>query len=186
MIKYSFALLFLAFFAYCTVNPERIPENVEPAYFPIKEFLEVQAQKLDNKGIRKLLIIKGSKETIEETLSEEQWLQELELFLQADINKAALIQSYNTKHSDEYLIHELKSSEKGKIKKIVVRYEGELVKEITFHAIIENLFYSSRTRGVLFTHSETGLLDQINIESTQTVLFLSPNKMVVTASVQSF
>jgi hypothetical protein len=65
----------------------------------------------------------------------------------------------------------------------VFRYQGEKVKEISFQAETDNFFYNSKTRGVIYTHSETGLLEQINIEAIQTVVFLAPNKMVIKASV---
>ncbi len=183
MKKYlwTFSILILA--NSCAVDQNREPGNSEPAYFPLKEFIEVQAKRLDQKGISKLVEIKGTLQKVEEKLSEEEWLLELDLFLQADINKSALGQSYDIHRSEEYLIHELKPGENGKIKKLVFRYEGDQVKEISFQAETDNMFYNSKTRGVLYTHSKTGLLEQINIEAIQKVVFLTPNKMVIKGSV---
>jgi hypothetical protein len=160
----------------------RIEDN-GPAYFPIKEYVEVQATRLDGKTVRKRVVINGEHEDVEITRQKEDWLQELDFFLDADINTNALSQSYETQRSQEYLIHTLKDGENGRIKKIVVQYEGENVRSVSFHAKTENLIYTSETRGVIYTHAETGQLDHYVVENVQEVVFLKPNRLVVNAAV---
>ncbi len=130
-----------------------------------------------------MVVINGEKETSEIIRNEDDWLQELDFFIGADINTNALSQSYITERSAEALIHTLKDGEIGRIKKIVVKYDGSRVKSVSFHAKTENLIYTSETRGVLFTQASTGNLDNYVIENTQEVVFLKPNRLVITASV---
>lgn len=167
----------------CQTEDQGQKSKSEPAYFPLKEFVEVQAAKSSGKSIRKMVVINGEKETSEIVRNENDWLQELDFFIGADINTNALSQSYNTERSPEALIHTLKDGENGRIKKIVVKYEGGQVKSVSFHAKTENLIYTSETRGVLFTQAITGNLDNYVIENTQEVVFLKPNRLVVNASV---
>jgi len=187
MGKYLFGLALSLFLLSCNGEEDREKIlNAEPAYFPIKEFIEDQAQKLDKKRIRKHVKINGSLQKVDKILTKEDWLRELDFFVKADINKSSLASSYETQRSDKFLIHELKPGEKGKVKKIVVGYEGKLIKQISFQMRTEDTFYSSETRGVLYTHSETGLLDQISIEGLQKVIFFSPNKIIVYSSVNPY
>jgi hypothetical protein len=167
----------------CQPEGQRGTANSESVYFPLREFVEVQAAKAKGKTIRKSVIINGEREVLEIVRNEEDWLQELDFFINADINTNALSQSYATERSEEALIHTLKEGENGRIKKIVVKYEGDRVKSISFHAKTENLIYTSETRGVLFTHAISGDLDNYNVENTQEVVFLKPNRLVVSASI---
>jgi hypothetical protein len=167
----------------CQPGNSNQPGNEGSAFFPLKEYVEVQAEKLNGKTIRKRLIINGEQEEVEVVRSEEDWIQELDFFLDADINTKALSQSYDSQRSQEYLIHTLKEGENGRIKKIVVQYNEDKVKAISFHALTDNLIYSSETRGVIYTHSETGLLDHYIVENTQEVILLKPNKLIIYGSV---
>lgn len=187
MGKYLFSLVLVVFLLGCNGEKDQARIlNTESAYFPIKEYIEDQAKKLDKKGVRKHIEVKGKSQDVEKTLSAEDWLLELDFFVKADINKSSLANSYETQRSDKFLIHELKPGEKGKVKKIVVGYEGKLIKQISFQMETDDTFYTSETRGVLYTHSETGLLDQFSIEGIQKVIFFPPNKITVKASVNPY
>ncbi|MDO9552740.1 hypothetical protein [Rhodonellum sp.] len=187
MGKFSFSLILVVFLLGCNGGKDQAKVlDTEPAYFPIKEFIEDQAKRLDKKGVRKRIEIKGKSQDVEKTLTTEDWLVELDFFVKADINRSSLANSYKTQRSEKFLIHELKPGEKGKVKKIVVGYEDKLIKQISFQMETDDTFYHSGTRGVLYTHSETGLLDQFSIEGTQKVIFFSPNKITVKASVNPY
>jgi hypothetical protein len=158
-------------------------QTSESVYFPMKDYFEVKSQELDSTFLVKEITINGEKERIEKIMRTEEWMRELELFIQADINRPNLAKSYETKRSEEYLIHELKPGEKAKIQKIVVRYEDGVIKELSFHAKSENPFYKSETRGVIFNQSITGKFDHYILDSYQKVVLIKPNRMVVKASV---
>lgn len=156
----------------------------EVIYFPLKEFVEVNAEKLQGKSLIKEVNVNGQKENFTVTPSDEEWLKELDFFIQTDINRPSLANAYETQKSERYLIHSLKEGEKGKVKKIVVEYFEGNVKLISFQTKSENPFYSSQTRGVLSMHGVTGLIDSFSVETFQEVIFSKPNRMVVTGHVK--
>lgn len=178
-----FSSIFLLFFIWGCSNLSEGDVDNEPAYFPIKEFVEVVAENSVGKKLSKEVNINGEKDRVTTTPTSEEWLKELGFFMEADINNPAFAQSYHTERSESVLIHELKEGEKGKVKKIVVKYIEGKVKEISFRSKTENPFYSSKTRGVMIFHSEYGELDQFSIENIQEVVFSKPNKLIISASI---
>ncbi|PRY89289.1 hypothetical protein [Mongoliibacter ruber] len=182
-LKYLKCSIILPFLLWGCSNISDEGLNNQPAYFPIQEFVEVVAEKAEGKNLIKEVNINGEKERVTTKPTTEDWLKELSFFLEADINRPALAQSYHSERSESALIHELKEGEKGKIKRIVVKFNEDKVKEISFRSRTENPFYSSETRGVMIFHSEYGELDQFSIENTQEVVFSKPNKLIISASV---
>lgn len=170
-------LLSLWLFWSCSQPSENALENA-PGYFPMKEYFEVEAGKIQGVKLAKEVAINGKKEYSEQELNGAEWVKEFEFFIQADINKPTLSSAYDTKRSAEYLIHELKEGEKGKVKKIVVRYQGDIIRSISFHTKTENIFYSSEIRGTVF-NTVDGIFDHYTIESFQEIPFMKPNKMIV-------
>ncbi|TVP48285.1 MAG: hypothetical protein EA341_11200 [Mongoliibacter sp.] len=158
-------------------------ESNEPIYFPLKEFVEVLVENVEGKSLLKEVIINGERERVTTIPSEEEWLKELSFFIEADINSPALAQSYKTDRSENILVHELKEGEKGKVKRIVVKYHEDKVTQISFRMKTENPFYSSETKGLLVFHAESGKLDQFSIDNYQDVVFSKPNKLIISASV---
>jgi hypothetical protein len=182
MIKYLAWILICLSFC-CQTNQNEI-EAGEQIYFPLQEFVENLSAKLNNKGLRKSMQVGGESFDVKEFLSPDQWQSELDIFIQADINKPSLRGSYQTDKTESSLTHTLKPGEKGKVKKLTVHYEGKNVKEISFLSATDNTFYSSETHGTL-TLNELGLLDHFSIKGTQKVVALSPNVMIVDAEVIS-
>lgn len=180
---YSSSLLLLSLLWSCTHISDST-NTEEQAYFPVKEFVEVQIPKLNGKSVTKIININGKKEKSEITPTQEEWMKELDFFLQIDINKPIFSSSYDTQRSEKYLIHELKEGEKAKIKKIVVHYINGKVKEISFVLKTQNPFYSSQTRGVLMIHGLTGEIDTYTLENIQEIVFFSPNRMIISASIK--
>jgi hypothetical protein len=182
MKYYLSSFVLLTMICSCS-NISKDGEGIEAAYFPIKEFTEVTAENLEGKSLIKEVNINGEKQKVNTTPNSEEWLKELDFFVKADINNPSLAQSYHTERSEMALIHNLKDGEKGKVKRIVVKYLEGNVKEVSFRSKTENPFYSSETRGVMIFHSESGKLDQYSIENLQEVVFSKPNKMIISASI---
>ncbi|MCL6260888.1 hypothetical protein M3O96_17425 [Aquiflexum sp. TKW24L] len=182
-MKHSFIGVLILFIVLGCSGENKSVEQPESVYFPIKDYVEVKTLELDGKGIIKELNVNGNKELIRDTLNTEEWLKELNFFIKADISRPSLAGSYETQRSADYLIHTLKEGEKGEVQKIVVKYEGEIIKEVTFKMKNSNLFYESETRGVIFNQSLTGKPDHYAVETVQKVIFLKPNKMIVNASI---
>lgn len=178
-MKYFFSsVIFLTLLWGCN-NISESGKSEEPSYFPVKEYVEVHAAKLDGKTLYKEVTINGETEKTEGPVTVDQLMKELDFFIKADINSPALSDAYDTERSRRYLIHTLKEGAKGKVKKIVVQYYDEDVKEISFHMKTENPFYESETRGVLLWHASLWLIHQYNIEHYQKVKFMKPNRMII-------
>jgi len=182
-MKQSFIAVLISFTLFGCASDNKTGSSSETAYFPMKDYIEVTALGLEGTGIMKEVNVNGEKEIIRDTLTSDRWLEELDFFKKADISRPSLSSSYETQRSSEYLIHNLKEGEKGEVQRIVVRYEEGVIKEVSFFIKNSNLFYNSETRGVIFNQSLTGKLDHFAVETTQKVIFLKPNKMIVNASV---
>lgn len=167
----------------CTESNKTVQES-EVLYFPLKDYVDVLALKLDGRVLNKEVTFNGEKETFIDTLNSENWLQELDFFIQADINKPSLKSAYDTQKTDRAITHQLKKGEKGKTKKIVVNYRGGEVKDITFISSSSNLFYTTETKGIIYNQSLNGEFDSYMVETTQKVIFFKPNKMIVIGSVK--
>ncbi|MGY6522035.1 MAG: hypothetical protein ACXIUD_09920 [Mongoliitalea sp.] len=174
-----FLLLTLSCFILSCDPSTRERSGEEPAYFPVKEFVEVLAEKLDSKTVSRQVTVNGERERSEELFLVEDWLNEFDFFLQNDINRPALAAAYESARSPEYLIHELKEGEKNKTQKVVVRYEEGKVKELSFFEKKENFFYTSEIRGAMFFNSGSEELSHYVIETAQDVIWSKPNRMVV-------
>lgn len=175
--------LLMALLWSCSGSNESV--STDAIYFPLRDFLEVRTTELDSTYVVKEVTINGKRERMEKMMGPADWLKELEIFMQADLNRPSLASSYETTRSQDYLIHELKSGEKAKVQKVVVRFEDSIVKEISFHTKSENIFYSSETRGVIFARSITGKIDNYVVDSQQKVVFMKPNRMVIRASINN-
>lgn len=182
-LKQNFIAVLICLIAWGCSSENEAGKQSETVYFPLKDYIEVTALGLEGVGIIKELNVNGEKEIIRDTLMSENWLKELDFFIKADINRPSLSGSYETRRSPEYLTHKLKEGEKGEVQRIVVKYEDEVIKEVSFVIKNSNLFYNSETRGVIFNRSLTGKLDHFVVETVQNVIFLKPNKMIVNASV---
>lgn len=159
-------------------------DEIKAAYFPIADYIEVIAEELVGKTLIKEVRVNGKNERMTTQPTFEEWLQELDFFLKADINTASLANSYETTKQGDILTHELKPGERNKVKKIVVKYRNENIQEITFLIETTNPFYTSMTKGVLIHHGETGKVDQYAIENVQDVLFAKPNHLSIFGSIQ--
>ncbi|WP_291784240.1 hypothetical protein [Cecembia sp.] len=184
-VKFSINMLLVLLFSWSCTGNNGAGGNAETDFFPLKEFMEVQAEKITGMTLFKEVKVNGEKESNTFVPEYEGWLKELEFFIQADINRPALAQAYETQRSERFLIHELKEGEKGKIKKIIVEYLKGEVKQISFQSKTENPFYTSQTRGVVGIHGVTKLIDNFAIETVQEVIFSKPNKIVISAHLRN-
>lgn len=160
-------------------NPTQIDQ-----YFPISDFLYEQISRLNGIAVQKTVVMNGESQVVEQVLSQREWREEFDWFIQADINKASLAQSYETIKDDEVTRHILKPGEKGTLKEMEVIYKAGQVKEINFLTRDENTFYLSETTSRLTT-GDNGLINLYTLESSQKVWFLSPNELLVKSEVMS-
>ncbi|MEX2591629.1 MAG: hypothetical protein WD426_02560 [Anditalea sp.] len=155
-------------------NPTQIDK-----YFLLKDFVEKQISLLDGAKVRKFTSIKGEEESSVLEVDAEKWRKELDIFIQADINKSALISSYETEENSNFQIHRLKPGEESPIQEMKVAYEGNQVSQISFISHQENLFYTAGSVGRLIVDTTSGKIKRYHVTGTQKVWFLSPNEMEV-------
>ncbi|MCH7397890.1 hypothetical protein MM236_07815 [Belliella sp. DSM 107340] len=174
MIKNTSFIFFLAFLLSC--QPENTnKEDFDPPYFRLQEFIENQAESLVGKQLAKEIQFNTSKEIVDINPTEEEWLEELDFFMQADINRPSLAQAYFIEKSENEISYSLKKGEKSKVKFLKVQfYEPEKPKTIEFLIGSENTFYSSNTEGWLEVDENTNLVTKFEVKGEQKVVFLDP------------
>lgn len=159
-------------------NPTQINE-----YFPLKAFVEKQIDLLDGLTVRKSMAIKGQIEETEVQMDAESWRRELDIFIQADINKASLATAYETEQGDEFTIHRLKPGEKSAIQEVQVNYEGEQVRQINFKTYQDYFFYNTASEGELRVDG-SGRIMAYQVTGSQNVWFLPTNEMFVKGEIR--
>lgn len=181
MMKLKTFLLFgLLVFAALSCGPKESGVGLEKLpYFDLKSFVNLQAQRLNEKSVLKSSRINGEEETAEQVYSEQDWKEEFDAFIQADINTPSLALSYSTEVFHDNLVHRLLPDEKGKVKEIKVRYVRDLPVEVSFKLQESNLFFSATTFGSIFINQQTQLVDHYSIETTQKVMFLKPTNIKI-------
>lgn len=176
-INYFAALLFGTLFS-CSPNVEQ-PVLEKLPYFDLKSFINLELSKIEGDSVLKTSQINGEEQVVDLLYTPEQWQEEFAAFYQADINVPSLATSYTTRTTPDQLIHELLPDSKGKVKELSIRYVQNYPAWVTFKIKDENLFYSTTTLGELFMNQATGKIDQYKLETTQKVLFLSPNHIKI-------
>lgn len=175
----------LALLLSCAQDEEKPMENPTQIdkYFLLKDFVKGQINILDEVKVRKMTSIKGKVENTEQQMDIDDWRKELDIFIQADINKASLSTSYATEKNDGYIVHRLKPGEKSSIQEIKVAYYGDKISEISFTSHQQNIFYTSESEGVLRVDTATGKISSYQVRGTQKVWFLPTNKIEVKGEV---
>lgn len=160
-------------------------EDFVPPYFQLEEFVKKQASQLEGKTLHKEIQIDETKETVHLSPDKENWLQELDFFIQADINRPSLASAYEIAEDSNTLSYTLKKGEKSKLKflEIVLDQQGYPSK-IIFKMSGSNTFYESNTDGWLSISADTKLIDQFEVTGRQKVMFLSPILMQVKAKIE--
>jgi hypothetical protein len=183
--KISFVLVCLTLFLLhaCSTKekePLHNPTQIEK-YFPLGKFIEDQIDLLDGAEVTKVIAIKGREESVSTILDGDAWRKELDLFIQADINKNSLATSYATEDSPHLLRHTLLPGEKGDIKMISIHRSDSQIRKIEFTFRRENFFYLSEGSGSLFMTADGNHISSYQVSGLQKVWFMPPN--IMTASV---
>lgn len=183
----SLVILILLTFSACNSSekqPLDNPAQIEK-YFPLGGFIEEQIMLLDGLEVIKEIGINGKKETVKLTLDSEAWREELDVFIQADINKNSLATSYETEKGPTFLRHTLKAGEKGDITSLTVQLADGVVRSVAFTFEKENLFYSSKGSGSITMSDAGDFLSGYEVNGRQKVWFLPANVMSTSAKVTS-
>jgi hypothetical protein len=186
-MKFKYSILIVTFFlalTSCNIGGGS-RENLEVLpYFDLKGYMEGAVKGLEEAKVTKISRVNGIDTQVEVTLTEEQWREELDVFFEADINKSSLLNSYDTRVKNEYLIHELLPNAKGVVKNMTISIIDDKVHLIQVKMARENIFYSSVTNADLYISNKTQKLDHYNIETTQKIWFLKPNNIKISGSLR--
>lgn len=171
-------LVFLLFFSCGKAKKEPLENPTQLSkYFPLVQFLEEQITLLGGKEVSKVIAIKGREETVTLVMDQEEWRKELDLFIQADINKNSLATSYTTEDGPDLLRHTLIPGEKGEIKSLSVHRSGNKIRSIDFTFKKDNLFYLSEGSGRLSLTADGKKISRYEVKGFQKVWFLPANNM---------
>ena len=142
-IVYLFAGIFLLLSS-CDSAQER--KSKVMTYYDLKGFIESQIIVLDKKKpeVTKTMSVSGKNET--RISNDVDWKKELELFIQADINKPAYSKSYSiTKPDSVTVLYELKTEESLPVRYLKIKIDKTSGDPIVIQALLrsENKLYQS-------------------------------------------
>ncbi|HAH36432.1 MAG TPA: hypothetical protein DEQ87_13145 [Algoriphagus sp.] len=154
-------------------------------YYDLKGFVLQEIEKMDSSNqVSKITRINGEEKRSDVTFSKEDWKEELDAFLEADINKPSLATSFTTEIKGDILIHQAKPEAKTTIKEIQVRIVDDKPVWLRFRGAKESIFYTSYINGGIYMNAFTDKIDHYELESTQKIWFLSPNNMKIQGAVR--
>lgn len=161
-MKYLVLLVISCLLLSSCAEPEAAHVN---HYFDLKSFINAQIKQLkaQKKSVQKTITVDGQAET--KQLDDLDWAKELELFQQADLNKAAYKQSYLVVENDSSILYTLKPSEKIAIKKLFIFKKQGQISHLEAQLEEKNYLYHSQKN--LEAHFSKGLMDSYRIEGFQ-------------------
>jgi hypothetical protein len=159
----------LTFCALLSACSEEVSENQVKKYFDLKGLIEKQIKTLNTQKptVEKSIIIADSSEN--QSVKTIDWAKELELFMQADLNKPAFIQSYQVDSSSMGVKYTLKETEKLLVKYLNISRKGE--DGISIEALINNNNYLYATERHLKLSIKNSQLIDYQIEGFQKIIF---------------
>ena len=147
-------------------------------YFPMVQFVQDQIPQLTGMEVSKKMTINGKEEDLTKVMDADEWRKELDLFIQADINKNSLAASYSTEETPQLLRHTLIPGEKGEIQMMTVHRSGDNISKVDFSFKKKNLFYVSEGSGSLEMMDGSHILSSYKVSGYQKVWFLPANIML--------
>lgn len=166
MKKIISLLTFCALFNACN---EKVKENQAKRYFDLKGFIEKQIKTLNNQKpiVQKTIIMADILEN--QPIKTIDWAKELELFIQADLNKPAFVQSYQVDSSSVSMKYTLKETEKLPVKYLYIRKVGE--DGISIEAFTNNDNYLYQTERLLKMSLKNNQVIDYQIDGFQKIIF---------------
>lgn len=174
--KYQMRLLTLFFLIVLTIscqNPQA--DSQIKTYYDLAGFIKNQIQMLSKSKVtvEKNVLIDGKKEEISN--SKIDWEKELELFIQADLNKQAYQQSYNKTETDSTVVYLLKQDEKLPVNRLEIVFDSKKEPEkINAQFATKNYLYESSKNLVMVL--ENNRIQNYKIEGWQE-LFIGSKKI---------
>jgi hypothetical protein len=164
-------LLSLLFLASCTQSENKIQSKT---YYDLAGLMNQQISDLSAKKplVEKTVVLADKQERIE--TKDIDWNKELELFLQADLNKQSYQSGYTIEVKDKKNSYQLKKGEKLPVTQLVIEFdEKDLPKHIEATMHTKNYLYESAKK--LTADLENSQLKTYKIEGYQE-LFIGSKK----------
>ncbi len=164
------ALMLIAYWSAC--KPDSKEAGTGLKYFNVKEYFTANAARLQklNKPVLKTVTHNGVTET--KTVKIENWGQELDLFIGADINKPAWKNSYTVIDNNDGLLYKAKDPEL-KVREILIKKEGQKIKWILIFTHTKNILYQTTEKLSYYPDS------LYIIEKGQTVKLMGSNHYII-------
>lgn len=166
MKKIISSLIFCALLSACN---EEVKENQTNKYFDLKGLIESQIKTLNKQKPvvqKSILIAEKSENQVVKTID---WAKELELFIQADLNKPAFIQSYQVDSSSTGVKYTLKETEKLPVKYLNITKVG--AEGINIEALVNNENYLYETERHLKLSLKNNQATDYQINGFQKIVF---------------
>lgn len=166
MKKIISSLIFCALLSACN---EEVKENQTNKYFDLKGLIESQIKTLNKQKPvvqKSILIAEKSENQVVKTID---WAKELELFIQADLNKPAFIQSYQVDSSSTGVKYTLKETEKLPVKYLNITKVG--TEGINIEALVNNENYLYETERHLKLSLKNNQATDYQINGFQKIVF---------------
>lgn len=154
------------------VQEEKVQTQATP-YFDLENYFKAEASRLTktNPQLHKTVIVNGQIESRDVTIND--WEQEFESFIDADINKAAWRGSFKVQKDSVTTIYSTQD-DKIPVKKLVISLKDNNVSAIVAIVKNTNKLYTS-------TDSLTYYPDSLyQIKKTQQIIFMEPKNYDVT------
>jgi hypothetical protein len=133
--------ILILFVCSCSSKEDKIAQT--KSYFDVKGYFNNEIVRLGkkNQAVEKAVSINGAKE--EQKITITNWKQELQSFLDADINKASWKGSFNLVKTGNLSTY-TSQSDKIAVKKLEVKFDGKEVKSIKMFINNVNNLYTSQ------------------------------------------
>ena len=166
-MKKVFGVLIL-FMTIISCNSESKVEQTKK-YFDLKGLIERQIKTLNTQKptVQKSIIMADTSEN--QLIKTIDWAKELELFIQADLNKPAFVQSYQVDSSLMGVKYSLKEKEKLPVKYLNISRLGE--GGISIEALINTNNYLYETERLLKLSIKDNELTDYQIDGFQKIVF---------------
>ena len=186
--KSSLFLFVICLLVLSSCREEETDPNEKKTYYDLKGFVDNQIVYLNEKKpkVTKTVQLGGKKEVRAEI--ETDWKKELELFVQADINKPAYRNSYSIIRSDSSVYeYRIKEGEKLPVQYLMIKVDSATQQPVSVKALLrsENKIYSSEKSIELTSSRRNSLLEvsAYSVKGYQKLLFMNRKSFDITAKI---
>jgi hypothetical protein len=153
-------------------RPDKTQPNGTLKYFDVAGYFKADTAKLQklNPAVNKTVLHNGTSEN--KTVHIPNWGQELNLFIQSDINRPAWKNSYTVLSTDSLIIYTAKTPDL-RTTKIMIRKDKEKIKWMVIYNHTKNLLYETKEKLSYFPDSA------YQIEKSQQVKLMGKNLYMV-------